>query len=63
MSKDTGGIRNQFHHVIDIVPTIREATGVKAPDVVNGVAQKPSAPPYYSYPALYRASNQAAIVV
>ena len=29
--KDAGGIRNQFHHIIDIVPTILEATGVKAP--------------------------------
>jgi len=38
---DKGGIRNQFHHVIDIVPTILEATGIRAPDVVNGVAQKP----------------------
>src|SRR5215471_10511432 len=39
--KDAGGIRHQFHHVIDIVPTILEATGVPAPVMVNGVAQKP----------------------
>ena len=26
--KDRGGIRTQFHHVIDIVPTILEATGI-----------------------------------
>ena len=39
--KDEGGIRNQFHHVIDIVPTILEITGIPAPDTVNGVAQKP----------------------
>lgn len=38
---DPGGIRNQFHHVIDIVPTILEATDIKAPVMVNGVAQKP----------------------
>ena len=38
---DVGGIRTQFHHVIDIVPTILEATGIKAPDVVNGIKQKP----------------------
>jgi arylsulfatase A-like enzyme len=38
---DPGGIRNQFHHIIDIVPTILEATGVKAPEVVNGIKQKP----------------------
>ena len=30
--KDAGGIRTQFHHVIDIVPTILEATGIQAPD-------------------------------
>ncbi|MGO4836060.1 sulfatase-like hydrolase/transferase, partial [Rhizobiaceae sp. 2RAB30] len=39
--KDVGGIRTQFHHVIDIVPTILEATGIPAPVMVNGVAQKP----------------------
>jgi arylsulfatase len=39
--KDVGGIRTQFHHVIDIVPTILEAAGVQAPDEVNGIKQKP----------------------
>jgi arylsulfatase A-like enzyme len=39
--KDAGGIRNQFHHMIDIVPTILEATGIPAPVMVDGVAQKP----------------------
>ncbi|CAN7353527.1 MULTISPECIES: arylsulfatase [Ensifer] len=39
--KDAGGIRTQFHHLIDIVPTILEATGIQAPVMVNGVAQKP----------------------
>jgi len=39
--KDTGGIRHQFHHVIDIVPTILEATGLPAPVSVNGIAQRP----------------------
>ncbi|WP_378941982.1 arylsulfatase [Mesorhizobium sp. ANAO-SY3R2] len=39
--KDAGGIRDQFHHVIDIVPTILEATGIAAPVMVNGIAQKP----------------------
>ena len=38
---DVGGIRTQFHHVIDIVPTILEAAGIKAPDEVNGIKQKP----------------------
>ena len=39
--KDKGGIRPQFHHVIDIAPTILEAAGVPAPTSINGVAQKP----------------------
>ena len=39
--KDVGGIRTQFHHVIDIVPTILEACGVRAPEKVNGIKQKP----------------------
>jgi len=38
---DKGGIRNQFTHVIDIVPTILEATGIPAPDMVDGIPQKP----------------------
>jgi arylsulfatase A-like enzyme len=38
---DVGSIRHQFHHVIDIVPTILEATGIRAPDTVNGIKQKP----------------------
>ena len=39
--KDKGGIRTQFHHVIDIVPTILEAAGIEQPSIVNGAAQKP----------------------
>ncbi|HKF54410.1 MAG TPA: arylsulfatase, partial [Blastocatellia bacterium] len=39
--KDAGGIRSQFHHVIDITPTILEALGIPEPVSVNGVAQKP----------------------
>jgi arylsulfatase len=38
---DKGGLRSQFHHVIDIAPTLLEAAGLQAPDVLNGVAQKP----------------------
>ena len=38
---DVGGIRPQFHHIIDIVPTLLEAAGVKAPDMVNGIKQRP----------------------
>ena len=38
---DAGGIRRQFHHVIDIVPTLLEATGIKAPETLNGIKQRP----------------------
>jgi arylsulfatase A-like enzyme len=38
---DAGGIRSQFHHMIDIMPTILEATAIQAPATVNGIAQKP----------------------
>jgi arylsulfatase A-like enzyme len=34
------GVRSQFTHVIDVMPTILEAAGLKAPDIVNGVAQQ-----------------------
>jgi arylsulfatase A-like enzyme len=39
--KDKGGLRSQFHHAIDVVPTILEAAGVPEPRMVNGVPQKP----------------------
>jgi len=38
---DVGGIRRQFHHVIDIVPTILEVTGIPAPDTIKGLKQRP----------------------
>ena len=39
--KDAGGIRWQFHHIIDIVPTILQASGIQAPDIVHGIKQNP----------------------
>jgi arylsulfatase len=39
--KDKGGLRQQFVHVIDVVPTNLEAAGLRAPDVVDGIPQKP----------------------
>ncbi len=36
-----GEVRNQFHHVIDITPTILEAARLPQPSSVNGIAQKP----------------------
>ena len=40
-TNDAGAIRQQFHHVIDVAPTILEATGITEPDVVDGVKQEP----------------------
>ena len=34
-------VRSQFHHVIDVAPTIYEAVGVPAPRMVNGIEQRP----------------------
>src|SRR4051812_47856852 len=39
--KAKGEIRNQFHHVIDVAPTVLEAAGLPAPTFVNGVMQEP----------------------
>jgi len=39
--EDVGGIRRQFHHFVDIVPTILEATGIPAPETINGIPQRP----------------------
>jgi arylsulfatase len=39
--KDKGGLRTQFHHVVDLAPTLYEAIGIRPPAEVNGIAQKP----------------------
>lgn len=39
--KSKGEIRTQFHHVIDVVPTILEACNIPEPKTVNGIPQKP----------------------
>jgi arylsulfatase A-like enzyme len=39
--RDAGGIRHQFTHVTDVVPTILEATGIPVPEYVNGIKQEP----------------------
>ncbi|WP_380877614.1 arylsulfatase [Sphingomonas sp. DBB INV C78] len=39
--KDKGGLRDQFIHTIDIVPTLYELCGVTAPSELNGIQQKP----------------------
>jgi arylsulfatase len=39
--KDKGSIRSQYHHMIDITPTVLESIGLQQPRVVNGVDQQP----------------------
>ena len=39
--KGVGGLRSQFCHVTDITPTILDVVGIKPPQIVNGVEQKP----------------------
>jgi arylsulfatase A-like enzyme len=36
-----GEIRSQFHHVIDVAPTVLEVAGLPEPSVVDGVEQQP----------------------
>lgn len=38
---ELGGIRHQFHHVIDVLPTVLEAARLPAPGTVDGIAQQP----------------------
>jgi arylsulfatase A-like enzyme len=39
--KEKGALREQFMHIIDIVPTILEVTGIPAPEYVDGIKQAP----------------------
>ena len=39
--KDQGALREQFMHVIDVVPTLLEVSGISAPDYVDGIKQAP----------------------
>jgi len=39
--KDRGGIRSQFHHVIDVVPTILDAAGIPVATSIRGITQRP----------------------
>jgi arylsulfatase len=39
--QDKGAIRTQYHHLIDVTPTVLEAIGLKQPRAINGVEQRP----------------------
>lgn len=38
---DSGGVRSQFTHAIDLAPTVLEVAGIPAPERVDGIAQQP----------------------
>lgn len=38
---NSGQVRNQFHHVSDLTPTVLELIGVESPESINGVTQQP----------------------
>ncbi|MDF2979861.1 MAG: arylsulfatase [Actinomycetospora sp.] len=38
---DRGGLRHQFHHVVDVLPTVLECAGLPHPTTVDGVTQQP----------------------
>ena len=39
--ESTGAVRSQFHHVVDVAPTVLEAAHIPQPKTVNGVPQRP----------------------
>jgi len=41
MADMAGGVRDQYHHAVDIVPTILDCAGIEAPQLVNGHLQGP----------------------
>ncbi len=47
--KDAGGLREQFCHVNDVVPTILEVTGIPAPEYVDGIKQAPMEGTSFAY--------------
>ena len=57
--KAKGEIRDQFHHVIDIVPTILKAAGVELPTALNSVQQAPleGVPMNYTFDDAERADD------
>jgi arylsulfatase A-like enzyme len=62
---ETGGLREQFMHVIDVVPTILEVTGIPAPEYVDGIKQDPIEGTSFAYtfnPANAEAPSRDAVL-
>jgi len=47
--KDDGALREQFMHLIDVTPTILEAAGIQAPQMVDGIPQRPMEGTSFAY--------------
>jgi arylsulfatase A-like enzyme len=47
--EDAGGIRPQYHHVVDVMPTILECVGIERPREFRGVPQEPMAGVSFAY--------------
>jgi arylsulfatase len=56
--KDKGALREQFIHVIDVLPTVLEAAGISPPETVDGIKQKPIDGTSFAY--TFDASNAKA---
>ena len=59
MIKDKGKTRSQFHHIIDVMPTIMEVVGIREPKEVNGYIQKPIEGTSFAYTFLVGNANVA----
>lgn len=55
--KEKGGIRSQYTHVIDVLPTTVELTHSKVPEVINGYKQNPVEGTSFAY-AIESANNK-----
>jgi arylsulfatase len=56
--KDLGGLRPQFHHMIDVVPTLLEVCGIQQPEYVDGIKQKPIEGVSFAYTFDAKNANQ-----
>ncbi|CAN7573909.1 arylsulfatase [Variovorax sp. LjRoot290] len=58
--RERAEVRTQFHHVVDIFPTVLDAAGIEAPAVVNGIAQDPvdGVSMLYAFDSTQAASNR-----
>jgi len=56
--KDTNKVRSQFHHVIDVMPTLMEVIGITEPKEVNGYIQRPIEGTSFAYTFFKENANE-----